>query len=136
MLERLRSRFTRRSPRPADQEPSSAAPDDAPLTAAREAVTTARDAAWQGVGTADTDVLDPLAPLANPAFTGGPRWPGFRQAFQRVGLADDVGLVASDELATVVQGGGGARQQIAQGPRRLSAAELASPDRPSVLPLP
>ena len=49
-----------------------------------------------------------------------------------------VGLVPlrPDELAAIVEGGGAARQQVAGALRRLSATEPASPDRPSVLPLP
>lgn len=65
--------------------------------AAFRAVCAARDAAWEGVGTCDADVL---APLINPAFTGGARWPGLRQAFRRTTLdSDGLAIIASDGLA-------------------------------------
>jgi hypothetical protein len=61
-----------------------------------EAVHAARDAAWSSVGTVDPDVV---AHLINPAFMGGPRWPGLRQAFRKITRPDGLAIVASDGLA-------------------------------------
>lgn len=59
-----------------------------------EATHRALDEAWSSWGVSDEHVI---APLVNPAFLGGPAWPGLRQAHRVVrgpGL-----LVASDGLA-------------------------------------
>jgi hypothetical protein len=55
----------------------------------------ARDAFYATLGTADADVL---APLVNPAFMGGPRWPSLRQAWRVIRRADTI-LIASDGLS-------------------------------------
>ena len=55
----------------------------------------ARDAFYATLGTADADVL---APLVNPAFMGGPRWPSLRQAWRVIRRADTI-LLASDGLS-------------------------------------
>ena len=34
--------------------------------------------------------------LINPAFLGGPMWPGLRQSFRRTTTADGLGIVSSD----------------------------------------
>jgi hypothetical protein len=60
------------------------------------AVIAARDAAWSSVGTVDPYVV---AHLINPAFMGGPQWPGLRQAFRKITRADGLAIVASDGLA-------------------------------------
>lgn len=59
-----------------------------------EATHRALDEAWSAWGVSDEHVI---APIVNPAFLGGPAWPGLRQAHRIVrgpGL-----LVASDGLA-------------------------------------
>lgn len=61
-----------------------------------DAVHAARDAAWSSVGTVDPDVV---AHLINPAFMGGPQWPGLRQSFRKITRPDGLGIVASDGLA-------------------------------------
>jgi hypothetical protein len=45
--------------------------------------------------------VDPhvVAHLINPAFMGGPQWPGLRQAFRKITRSDGLGIVASDGLA-------------------------------------
>ena len=55
----------------------------------------ARDAFYATLGTMDADVL---APLLNPAFMGGPRWPSLRQAWRVIRRADSI-LIASDGLS-------------------------------------
>ncbi|MCC7680758.1 hypothetical protein [Janthinobacterium sp. FW305-128] len=55
----------------------------------------ARDAFYATLGTVDTDVL---APLVNPAFMGGPRWPSLRQAWRVIRRADTI-IIASDGLS-------------------------------------
>jgi hypothetical protein len=55
----------------------------------------ARDAFYATLGALDADVL---APLVNPAFMGGPRWPSLRQAW-RVIRRNDAILIASDGLS-------------------------------------
>ena len=55
----------------------------------------ARDAFYATLGEVDADVL---APLVNPAFTGGPRWPSLRQAWRVIRRADSI-LIASDGLS-------------------------------------
>ena len=55
----------------------------------------ARDAFYATLGTVDADVL---APLLNPAFMGGPRWPSLRQAWRVIRRADTI-LIASDGLS-------------------------------------
>lgn len=54
-----------------------------------------RDAFWNQVGTSDKDVI---APVINPAFTGGPRWPSLRQAFKVVRCKSTT-IIASDGLS-------------------------------------
>lgn len=41
---------------------------------------------------------DVLAPLVNPAFMGGPRWPSLRQAWRVIRRSDSI-LIASDGLS-------------------------------------
>ena len=55
----------------------------------------ARDAFYATLGTMDADVL---APLVNPAFMGGPRWPSLRQAWRVIRRPDSV-IIASDGLS-------------------------------------
>jgi hypothetical protein len=55
----------------------------------------ARDAFYATLGTVDADVL---APLVNPAFMGGPRWPSLRQAWRVIRRADTI-IIASDGLS-------------------------------------
>ena len=55
----------------------------------------ARDAFYASLGTVDADVL---APLVNPAFMGGPRWPSLRQAWRVIRRADSI-IIASDGLS-------------------------------------
>ncbi|MED5595355.1 hypothetical protein [Janthinobacterium sp. P210006] len=55
----------------------------------------ARDAFYATLGDVDADVL---APLVNPAFMGGPRWPSLRQAWRVIRRADTV-ILASDGLS-------------------------------------
>ena len=55
----------------------------------------ARDAFYATLGTLDADVL---APLVNPAFMGGPRWPSLRQAWRVIRRADTI-VIASDGLS-------------------------------------
>ncbi|MCM0615487.1 hypothetical protein MOD31_05585 [Paenarthrobacter sp. TYUT067] len=56
----------------------------------------ALDALWSEVGT-----LDPIlyTHILNPVFFGGPRWPGLRQAFQKIDNVGRVSVVASDGLS-------------------------------------
>ena len=55
----------------------------------------ARDAFYATLGAMDADVL---APLVNPAFMGGPRWPSLRQAWRVIRRPDSI-LIASDGLS-------------------------------------
>lgn len=55
----------------------------------------ARDAFYTTLGAMDADVL---APLVNPAFMGGPRWPSLRQAWRVIRRADSI-VIASDGLS-------------------------------------
>ena len=55
----------------------------------------ARDAFYASLGAMDADVL---APLLNPAFMGGPRWPSLRQAWRVIRRADSI-IIASDGLS-------------------------------------
>lgn len=53
------------------------------------------EAAWTSWGRIDRDVI---APLINPAFMGGPAWPGLRQAYSITRRTDAI-LLASSGLA-------------------------------------
>lgn len=55
----------------------------------------ARDAFYASLGTPDADVL---APLLNPSFMGGPRWPSLRQAWRVIRRPDSI-IIASDGLS-------------------------------------
>ena len=55
----------------------------------------ARDAFYATLGTLDADVL---APLVNPTFMGGPRWPSLRQAWRVIRRNDSI-VIASDGLS-------------------------------------
>lgn len=55
----------------------------------------ARDTFYATLGAMDADVL---APLVNPAFMGGPRWPSLRQAWRVIRRSDSI-LIASDGLS-------------------------------------
>lgn len=55
----------------------------------------ARDAAYASLGAVDADVL---APLVNPAFMGGPRWPSLRQAWRVIRRPGSI-IIASDGLS-------------------------------------
>ncbi|WP_423919576.1 hypothetical protein ACPEEZ_12580 [Frigoribacterium sp. 2-23] len=91
-------------PSPEPEQVSPPAPESTPepvpgRTSQDEAfdrVCAARDAAWASVGTVDPYVV---APIINPAFLGGPRWPGLRQSFRRIETAAGYGIVTSDGLA-------------------------------------
>ncbi|MEG1052532.1 MAG: hypothetical protein RSF79_10870, partial [Janthinobacterium sp.] len=61
----------------------------------RAAACAARDAFYGTLGTVDADVL---APLVNPAFMGGPRWPSLRQAWRVIRRPDSI-VIASDGLS-------------------------------------
>ena len=84
-----------------DQDiPQCAQPDDAVVgkEAGAQMLATAcaaRDAVYASLGAIDGDVL---APLLNPAFAGGPRWPSLRQAWRVIRRADTV-IIASDGLS-------------------------------------
>ncbi|MDO8064786.1 hypothetical protein [Janthinobacterium sp. SUN206] len=80
--------------------PQVAQPDDAVVgkeAGARmlAAACAARDAFYATLGTVDADVL---APLVNPAFMGGPRWPSLRQAWRVIRRAESI-ILASDGLS-------------------------------------
>ncbi|KAB8049888.1 hypothetical protein GCN74_27305 [Janthinobacterium sp. FT14W] len=75
-------------------------PDDAVVgkAAGAQMLATAcatRDAFYASLGDVDADVL---APLVNPAFMGGPRWPSLRQAWRVIRRADTI-ILASDGLS-------------------------------------
>lgn len=75
-------------------------PDDAVVgkAAGAQMLATAcatRDAFYASLGAMDADVL---APLLNPAFMGGPRWPSLRQAWRVIRRADSI-IIASDGLS-------------------------------------
>ncbi|MGK5011090.1 hypothetical protein [Janthinobacterium sp. MDB2-8] len=55
----------------------------------------ARDAFYATLGVMDADVL---APLVNPAFMGGPRWPSLRQAWRVIRRPGSI-VIASDGLS-------------------------------------
>ena len=55
----------------------------------------ARDAFYASLGAMDADVL---APLVNPSFMGGPRWPSLRQAWRVIRRNDSI-VIASDGLS-------------------------------------
>lgn len=55
-----------------------------------------RDQFWSKVGQLDPDIL---APLINPAFTGGPKWPSLHQGFRKITLRDQSIILASDGLS-------------------------------------
>ncbi|MGK5030070.1 hypothetical protein [Janthinobacterium sp. MDT1-19] len=55
----------------------------------------ARDAFYATLGAMDADVL---APLLNPAFMGGPRWPSLRQAWRVIRRPGSI-VIASDGLS-------------------------------------
>ncbi|WP_219118154.1 hypothetical protein [Janthinobacterium sp. UMAB-56] len=55
----------------------------------------ARDAFYATLGAMDGDVL---APLVNPAFMGGPRWPSLRQAWRVIRRPGSI-VIASDGLS-------------------------------------
>jgi hypothetical protein len=80
----------------AGQTPSSPQEVEPQSSPELDAVHAARDAAWSSVGEVDPDVV---AHLINPAFMGGPQWPGLRQAFKKITRPDGLGIVASDGLA-------------------------------------
>ncbi|PIF08050.1 hypothetical protein [Janthinobacterium sp. 13] len=80
--------------------PQVAQPDDAVVgkeAGARmlAAACAGRDAFYATLGTVDADVL---APLVNPAFMGGPRWPSLRQAWRVIRRAESI-ILASDGLS-------------------------------------
>ncbi|KKR30268.1 hypothetical protein A2715_03225 [Candidatus Woesebacteria bacterium RIFCSPHIGHO2_01_FULL_39_32] len=56
----------------------------------------ARNKFWAAVGKVDSDVF---APLINPAFSGGPKWPSLRQAYRKIVTNDGVLIIASDGLS-------------------------------------
>ena len=75
-------------------------PDDAVVGKAAgaqmlAAACAARDVFYASLGAMDADVL---APLLNPAFMGGPRWPSLRQAWRVIRRADSI-IIASDGLS-------------------------------------
>lgn len=55
----------------------------------------ARDAFYASLGAVDGDVL---APLVNPSFMGGPRWPSLRQAWRVIRRPGSI-IIASDGLS-------------------------------------
>lgn len=85
---------------PDNDIPPVAQPDDAVVgkEAGAQMLATAcaaRDAFYATLGAVDADVL---APLVNPAFMGGPRWPSLRQAWRVIRRADSI-IIASDGLS-------------------------------------
>lgn len=85
---------------PDNDIPQVAQPDDAVVgkEAGAQMLATAcaaRDAFYATLGAVDADVL---APLVNPAFMGGPRWPSLRQAWRVIRGADSI-IIASDGLS-------------------------------------
>ncbi len=56
----------------------------------------ARTSFWSSIGQLDPDVL---APIINPSFTGGPKWPSLRQSFRKIVLNDNSVILASDGLS-------------------------------------
>jgi hypothetical protein len=85
---------------PENDIPQVAQPDDAVVGKAAgaqmlAAACAARDAFYATLGAMDADVL---APLVNPVFTGGPRWPSLRQAWRVIRRADSI-IIASDGLS-------------------------------------
>lgn len=69
--------------------------DDAEHERLCQATFDARDAAWAHLGQTDPHVL---APIINPAFTGGPVWPNLRQAYRIIRGPLGIAL-ASDGLS-------------------------------------
>jgi hypothetical protein len=55
----------------------------------------ARDRFVQILGTPDGDLL---APLINPSFMGGPRWPSMRQSWRRIRRGENT-IIVSDGLS-------------------------------------
>jgi hypothetical protein len=75
-------------------------PDDAVVGKAAgaqmlAAACAARNAFYATLGAMDADVL---APLVNPAFMGGPRWPSLRQGWRVIRRPDSI-IIASDGLS-------------------------------------
>ncbi|MFJ1300063.1 hypothetical protein ACILG0_08850 [Pseudomonadota bacterium AL_CKDN230030165-1A_HGKHYDSX7] len=68
---------------------------EAQVQAVLDATARRRDACYASLGAMDGDVL---APLVNPSFSGGPRWPALRQAWRVVRRPGST-LVASDALS-------------------------------------
>jgi hypothetical protein len=56
----------------------------------------ARNNAWSKIGVVAPDVY---APLINPAFSGGPRWPDLRQSYLGVKRTNGYAILASDGLS-------------------------------------
>lgn len=56
----------------------------------------ALDAVWSEVGTVDPVLY---THILNPVFFGGPRWPGLRQAFQKIDNVGRLSIVSSDGLS-------------------------------------
>lgn len=81
---------------PSEHVPTAETSTDPEISPELAAVHSARDSAWASVGATDPDVV---AHLINPAFMGGPQWPGMRQAFRKITRPDGLAIVASDGLA-------------------------------------
>lgn len=75
----------------------------APLDDAFAASHARLDAYWAAVGEVEHDVL---APLINPAFRGGPAWPGRRQAYRVIRRPGST-ILATDGLSDPFVDGGG-----------------------------
>ena len=85
---------------PENAIPQVAQPDDAVVgkdagAQMLAAACAARDACYASLGAMDADVL---APLLNPAFMGGPRWPSLRQGWRVIRRADTI-IIASNGLS-------------------------------------
>jgi hypothetical protein len=83
--------------KPGDEPPAAPAQDeeDPALQRMLEEGYAARTAFYRRLGEVDSDVI---APIINPAFMGGPRWPSLRQAWQVIRRPAST-LIVSDGLS-------------------------------------
>ena len=82
-------------PGPDDPEPEAPEVDEAELQRMIEEAFAARGAFYARLGDVHPDVI---APMINPSFMGGPRWPAMRQAWRVVRRPGST-IVASDGLS-------------------------------------
>ena len=69
--------------------------DDPELEAMIQTTFEVRNAFYSKLGTVDSDAI---APLINPSFMGGPRWPALRQAWRVIRRSDSI-IIVSDGLS-------------------------------------